>query len=70
MSVMQIWVMRVLVPDRFVAMKMGMRFGRVPNMGMIVMLVVHMKMVMFKFFVNMLMFVPFRKMKPKSDCHQ
>ena len=67
---MQVGIVRMLVPERLVPVQVGMWLGHLSLMDMIVMGVMHMKMIMLKFLVDMLVLVAFGKMKPEADGHQ
>ncbi len=57
--VVEIGVMRVLVPHRFMTVQMGMRLRDGAVMTMIVMFVVRVGVLMFKRLVTMFVLVPF-----------
>ena len=62
---MQIGIMRVLVPHRLVLMPMRVRFSYWPVVVVLVMIVVDMPVFVRKRFVKMFVLMPFGKMQPK-----
>ena len=69
-AMMQIRIMRVLVPHWRVAMPMGVWFDHFILVDVIVVNVMHVAMVVFQLTMDMLMFVAFSQMKPEANCHQ
>lgn len=70
MPVMQIRVMRMPVPQGFMAVPMGMRFADRALMGVLMMVVMAVQMVMLQRLMLMLVVVPFGQMQPKPQQHQ
>ena len=68
--VMQIGVMRVLVPHRLVLMPMRVRFGHRAGMVVLVVIVVDMAVFVRKRFVQMFVLMSFGEMWPKPQSHQ
>ena len=68
--VMQVGIMRVLVPHGLMAVHVAVRLRHGPLMLMLVMGIVHMTVVMLEFVVHMVMFVALGKMEPQSDRHE
>ena len=66
MTMMQIWIMRVLMPHWLVLVPMRVRLVARPVVMMLVMLVVNVPVFMRQSFVNMLVFVSFREVQPKA----
>jgi hypothetical protein len=62
--VMQIRIMRVLVPHGFVLVPVGVRFGHWPIMVMLMVVIMHMGMVVLQSMVVVLMFMTLRKVQP------
>ena len=58
--VMQVGIMRMLVPQRLMAVPMGVRFRDFAFVSVLMMLVVHMPVLVFHYMVDVLMLVPFR----------
>jgi hypothetical protein len=71
-TMMQIGVMRMLVPDRLVPVPMRMRLARgiVRPVLMMMMVVVAMAVLVFHALVNVLMLMPFGQMQPETESHQ
>ena len=75
MPVVYVRIVSVRVNELLVTMAMRMR-SRVGhrwiarNMDVLMMLVVHMRMIMFHHLVPVLVLVPFADVQPDSDCHQ
>ena len=63
---MQIGIVRVRVPHRFVPMPMGMRLTHRPVMAMLVMFVVNMAVIVFYGFMCVLMIMTLGQMQPKA----
>lgn len=70
MPVMQIRVVRVLVPHRPVFMPMGVWLGYGPVVAVLVMIVMDMPVLVRERFVNMFVLMPFGEMQPKPQSHQ
>ena len=68
--VMQIRIMRVLVPHWFVPMPVRVRFGNRPIMVMLVMIVVQVDMVVFQNAMAVLMVVPLGQMQIEAEGHE
>ena len=62
--------MRMLMPQRLVAVHVAMWFRNGTLMLVLVMSVMHVAVIVFDFIVNMFMLMAFRKVKPEPDCHQ
>jgi hypothetical protein len=69
-AVMEVGVVRVLVPQRLVAVHVAVRFRHRASMLMLVMRVMHVAVIVFDFIVNMFMLMAFRQVKPEPECHQ
>ena len=69
-SMMEIRIVRMLMPNRLVPVPMGMRFCHRRLMSMLMMFVVPVAMLMFQNVVLMFMLMPFGKMQPKTDAHK
>lgn len=59
-GMMEIGIMRVLVPHEFMAMPMRMRLAHRSVMGMLVMAVVRMCAIVFQSLMRVIMIMPFR----------
>ena len=68
--VVQIRIMRMLVPQSIMTMPMRMRFGDRFAMDMLRMRIVQMRMIMLQHRMKMLVIVPFRQMQPEAGSHQ
>lgn len=68
-SMMQVGVMRVLVPHGCMPMPVRMRLGHWPVMVMLVVLVMNMNVVMLQGLMIVLMVMPFGQMKPEANRH-
>ena len=58
------------VPERLVAVPVGMRFGHRAVMAVLVVFVMHMGVVVFESFVIVHMLMAFREMQTKSHGHE
>lgn len=67
-TVMDVGVMRMRMADHRVLMRMAVRFGTVPAgcVSMLVVLVMHMPVLVFKRFMRVLVFVSFAHVQPHS----
>ena len=63
-AMMQVRVMRVLVPQRLVAVPMGMRLGHRTVVGVLMMLIVDMGMIVFEHLMEMFMLMTLSEMQP------
>ena len=68
--VMQVRIVRMAVPQRRVAVHMGMRFSKFTFMHMPVMFVMDMAMIMNELRMDVFVFMAFGQMQPQADCHQ
>ena len=68
-AMMQIGIVRVLVPYGLVAVHMGMGFRHVALMVVLMVVVMHMRMIMLKFGMDMLMLMAFGQVKPSAESH-
>ena len=67
---MEVGVVRVLVPQRLVAVRVGVGLGHWTFMLVLVMSVMHVAVIVFDFIVNIFMVMAFSEVKPEPDCHQ
>ena len=67
---MEVGVMWMLVPERFMPVKVRMRFGHFALMDMIMMCVVNVTMVVLQFLVDMLVLMTFGQMQPQPNRHK
>ena len=65
MAMMQVRIVRVLMPHRLVLMPMGVRLGDWSVVVMLVMFVVDMPVLVRERFMKMFVLVPFGEMQPK-----
>ena len=70
MAMMQIWVMRVFVAQRRVAVPVCMRLGDWAIVLVVMVIVVGVEMIMLERFMHMIMLVAFRQMQPQAETHQ
>ena len=70
MPVMQIRIMRMLVPHGQMFVGVGMRPGHRSFIGVLVMFVVNMRVIVLKKLMLMLVFVSLGQMEPEADAHK
>lgn len=70
MAMVQVRVMRMLVPQGLVPMHVGVRLAHGPFMLMLVVAVMHMAVVVLDLLMNVLMLVALGEVQPQSNCHQ
>jgi hypothetical protein len=69
-AVVKVRVVRVLVPEWLVAVRMAVGLRRRPLMLMLVMGIVHMTVLVLECIMNMFMLVALGKMKPEAERHE
>ena len=69
-AVMQVGIVGVRMPQRLVPVPMGVRLRHGAFVGVLVVLVVHMAVLMFKNVVLMLVAVAFGEMQPEAQTHE
>src|SRR4051794_22750645 len=70
-TVVQVGIVRMFMPQRLMAVPVGMRLRRAQSfMRVLMVLVMHMSVLMFQKLMLMFMLVPFRKVQPHTESHQ
>ena len=70
MPVMQVRVVRMIVPHGQMPVGVGMRLGHRSVMGVLVMFIVIMRVIVLKKLMLMFVFVPLGQMEPEADAHE